>query len=249
MSYFKYKNYQIYYNEFGCGKPLVIIHGDTASSKMIRGEAKYYSKFYKVIIVDLIGQGKSKRVDKLPTNYWYDNGLMIIELCKYLKLENINLLGTSGGAITALNASAIEPQLFNKIIADSFIGEKLSIKDAIQIANERKKSEKYFYNKLFWFIMHGMDWRKVIDQNTEMIIEFSNVYGSLFSRGLECISNNVLLTGSMQDNLIDNIEDTLISISHKIKNSKIYLFKSGNHPAMLSNKKEFHKLVNDFLND
>gem|GEM_PF-4582433 len=34
MSYNKYKNVNIYYRVYGEGIPLVIIHGDTASSKM-----------------------------------------------------------------------------------------------------------------------------------------------------------------------------------------------------------------------
>ncbi len=35
MSYFKYENINIYYKVSGEGRPLVIIHGDTASSKNV----------------------------------------------------------------------------------------------------------------------------------------------------------------------------------------------------------------------
>lgn len=92
--------YKIYYKKFGFGKPLVIIYGDTASSNMIIGEAEYYSKFFQVIILDLIGQGKSEKVEKFPNDNWYINGQVIVELCKFLNLREVNLLGTSGGAIT-----------------------------------------------------------------------------------------------------------------------------------------------------
>ncbi|MCT4598369.1 MAG: alpha/beta hydrolase, partial [Vallitalea sp.] len=83
MSYFKFENFKIYYRELGEGSPLIIIHGDTASSKMFMPELKFYSKNFKVILVDLVGQGKSQRVDKLPLNYWDFNANMIIELCNH----------------------------------------------------------------------------------------------------------------------------------------------------------------------
>lgn len=34
MSYFKFENKKVYYNIFGEGQPLVLLHGNTASSKM-----------------------------------------------------------------------------------------------------------------------------------------------------------------------------------------------------------------------
>lgn len=249
MSYFKYKNSKIYYDKFGTGKPLVIIHGDTASSKMIMSEAKYYAKYYQVIILDLIGQGRSERVENLPIDYWYANGHVVVELCRFLSLKDVNLLGASGGALTALNAVLIEPGLFDKIIADSFIGESISIKDALTIADEREHSKKNLSCKNFWSMMHGDDWQKVIDQSTKMLVEFSQTKGNFFNKELEEILNPVLFTGSRCDELIPQLEDILLNIHCKIKNSKLIIFDNGNHPAMISCKSEFRQKVIDFLNE
>ncbi|MGN0144577.1 MAG: alpha/beta fold hydrolase [Clostridium sp.] len=249
MSYFKYNNYNIYYNVCGEGKPLVIIHGDTASSKMISGEAKFYSKHFKVIILDLIGQGKSKRVEQLPVNYWGVNSELIIELCKSLGLKDVNLLGTSGGAIVALNAVLKEPGLFNKVIADSFIGENITVDSAEEISYEREKSKQKLSSRLFWFMMHGSDWRQVIDQSTKMLLDFAEVNGAFFGDNLNKISNQVMLTCSKGDKMIPDSSYIMETISKKIKNSKLIIFEKGNHPAMLSNKKEFRKLVLDFLGE
>ena len=35
MSYFHYQSKKIYYKEIGSGKPLVMLHGDTASSRTV----------------------------------------------------------------------------------------------------------------------------------------------------------------------------------------------------------------------
>lgn len=61
MSYISYEDYEIYYEVFGEGEPLLMIHGNTASSKMLKEEAIYYSNYYKIILVDMIGHGKSKK--------------------------------------------------------------------------------------------------------------------------------------------------------------------------------------------
>ncbi len=247
MSYFKYKNFNIYYKVYGEGRPLVIIHGDTASSKMFIPELKFYSKNFKVILLDLVGQGKSQRVNELPLNYWHFNAMLVIELCKYIGISNVNLLGTSGGAIVALNAVLEEPVLFNKIIVDSFIGGNLSYDFAKKILQDREIAKSKLGSKLFWFMMHGSDWKNIIDQNTNLIINFSRNIGDFFDCSLNSIENDILITGSLKDDLIPNIESILKSINLKIQNSKLVIFKNGNHPAMFSNKKEFRNLVLNFL--
>lgn len=247
MSYFEFENFKIYYKVSGEGEPLVIIHGDTASSKMFIPELEFYSKNHKVILVDLLGQGKSERVVKLPLNYWDINANMIIALCRYLNVNNINLLGTSGGAIVALNCVLKQPDLFNKIIIDSFIGENLSYEFAQKIANDRNLAKRKLSSKLFWFIMHGFDWKYVIDQNTDLIMDFSKNIGDFFGYELSDIKNRVLITGSLKDDLIPDIKTILESINIKIKDSRLVIFNEGNHPAMFSNKKEFRNLVLEFL--
>lgn len=247
MSYFKYKNLNIYYKVYGKGEPLVIIHGDTASSKMFIPELKFYSKNFKVILLDLVGQGRSERVNELPLNYWNFNAKLVIELCKYIGISKVNLLGTSGGAIIALNAVLEEPTLFNKIVVDSFMGENLSYDFAQKILHDRQIAKNKLSSKLFWFMMHGFDWRNVVDQNTDLIISFSKNLGNFFNCSLSAIENDVLITGSLEDDLIPNIESILKSINLKIQNSKLVIYKTGNHPAMFSNKKDFRNLVLNFL--
>lgn len=247
MSYFMYENTNIFYKVAGHGEALVIVHGDTASSKMLMSEMKFYSRYFKVIMVDLLGQGKSERMDQLPLDYWNANADMIIGLCTYLGCENVNILGTSGGAIVALNAVLKRPDFFSKIIADSFLGEYLSPEFARNIVDEREVSKRKVFNKVFWHIMHGSDWKNVIDQNSKMLLDFSQEIGVFFFKDIKEIRNKVLITASKEDDLISEIESTLNGVSNKIENSDLKLFSKGNHPAILSNRKEFRKIAIEFL--
>lgn len=85
------------------GAPLVILHGMDASSTMWYPNMKDFSKNYRVYAIDYIMEaGKStlkenKNLNQDEIVLWYD------EIFNALKLDHINLLGTSrGGWIAAL---------------------------------------------------------------------------------------------------------------------------------------------------
>lgn len=63
MAYFNYESNNIYYEEMGTGTPLLMLHGNTASSAMFSGIAEKYSDSFKVILIDFLGHGKSDRLD------------------------------------------------------------------------------------------------------------------------------------------------------------------------------------------
>ena len=56
MSYFHYQSKKIYYKEIGSGKPLVMLHGDTASSRMFELLLPLYQEDFRVILMDFLGE-------------------------------------------------------------------------------------------------------------------------------------------------------------------------------------------------
>ena len=59
MSYFKYQGKNIYYEETGNGRPLLLLHGNTASSNMFYEITGKYAAHHKVILMDFLGQGRT----------------------------------------------------------------------------------------------------------------------------------------------------------------------------------------------
>ena len=49
MPYFKYKNKSVYYEEIGQGEPVILIHGNTMSSKMFDCILDLYKSKFKEI--------------------------------------------------------------------------------------------------------------------------------------------------------------------------------------------------------
>ena len=63
----------LYYEIYGKGKPLLLLHGYTQSSKSWKPYVKDYEKEYEVYLIDLTGHGNSEPVSythlTLPTIY------------------------------------------------------------------------------------------------------------------------------------------------------------------------------------
>ena len=90
------KNYQLYYEDFGHGQPIILIHGWPLSGKSWEAQVPVLLELgYRVISYDRKGFGKSS-----PTADGYDyDGLTadLHELITELELENVILFGFSMG--------------------------------------------------------------------------------------------------------------------------------------------------------
>ena len=124
MSYFVFENKRLYYNEFGTGKPLLFLHGNTASSNMYAQIVNKYKQDFKVILLDFLGHGKSDKLNEFPIDLWFYEAQQVIAFLKHKQYTDVNIIGSSGGAIVAINVALEVPELVSKVIADSFEGEK-----------------------------------------------------------------------------------------------------------------------------
>ena len=78
MSYFIDQSKKIYYSEQGFGKPVVLLHGDTASSKMFEPLLPLYTEAFKVILIDFLGNGKSDRVEEFTVDVWPEESRQVL---------------------------------------------------------------------------------------------------------------------------------------------------------------------------
>ncbi|WP_417535312.1 alpha/beta fold hydrolase [Methylophaga sp.] len=104
---------KLHYQESGEGKPLIIIHGLFGSADNWRSMAKYFSRFYRVISVDLRNHGRSPHSDEQNFTVMADD---IHELCEAMELGQVSILGHSLGGKVAMMFAAMYPQLVSKLI-------------------------------------------------------------------------------------------------------------------------------------
>jgi pimeloyl-ACP methyl ester carboxylesterase len=105
---------QTYYEVYGHGSPLFLLHGFTQSSQSWNQFIDEYSSDYEVYLVDLLGHGKSSAfTEKLSIRSAAQN---LMDLIEYLNLENINAIGYSYGGEILFQLALINPDLIESMI-------------------------------------------------------------------------------------------------------------------------------------
>lgn len=104
---------KLHYLESGEGMPLLIIHGLFGSSDNWRSMAKYFSKFYRVISVDLRNHGRSPHSDSQDFASMAED---IHQLCHDLKLDKLHVLGHSLGGKVAMQFAAMQPSFVDRLV-------------------------------------------------------------------------------------------------------------------------------------
>lgn len=252
MSYFNYGGKKLYYNEKGSGQPLIFLHGNTASSQMYSHIAEEYSKNFKVVLIDFFGHGKSDRLDIFPTDLWFNEAQQVIAFLKEKQYGVVNIIGSSGGAMVAINVALEAPELVNRVIADSFDGETATDVFTQNLLKDREMAKNNAGARDFYEYMHGSDWEKIVDNDTSAIIRHQREIGHFFHKSLNEMTVDILLTGSKEDKFMYSISDNYYEkvygeIVKKIKYGKVHLFPKGDHPAMISNFQEFYDLSKEFF--
>ena len=100
-------NAQIYFEEYGQGEPLFLLHGFLNTADNWSDFIKEYSKNYRVIVWDMRGQKDFKHQQA---------AMDLLELMNKLKIDKTKAIGHSSGAITILYAATIAPEKFDAII-------------------------------------------------------------------------------------------------------------------------------------
>lgn len=114
MSYYKYKNQNIFYDDQGTGHCLFFVHEWNSSSLSFRKlNLKYFDKNYRVICIDLPGYGNSEFIEGLEFD---DFTKIIIELLDYLKIQNCTLMGFCLGTTIILDLNYKFPERVKSLI-------------------------------------------------------------------------------------------------------------------------------------
>lgn len=252
MSHFVFEDKHVYYDELGTGKPLLFLHGNTASSNMYTQIAERYMHDYRVILIDFLGHGKSDRLDEFPADLWFFEARQVIAFLKEKQYDDVNIIGSSGGAMVAINVALEAPELVAKVIADSFQGEKTDESFTKNLLIDRQRAKADHDAGMFFAYMHGSDWEQIVDRDTDALIRHEREIGSFFHRPLHDLKADILLTGSRADEFMSAVSDCYLESVYremikKIGHGSMHLFPSGGHPAMMTNQAEFYKISMDFF--
>jgi pimeloyl-ACP methyl ester carboxylesterase len=229
---------KIYYEEYGEGEPLLLIHGNNGSIKSMENQIEYFKKKYRIIIADNRGQGKSElKTDSLTyvqiTEDW--EGLV-----NHLKLDSINIVGYSDGGIIGLKMGISGKSKIKKIVAMG--------------ANLRPDSTAVHS----WAIKHDLKSMKMITskikekdttQNWELqkqLLQILLVQPNIQTKDLSKIKAKVLIMAGDED--ITKNKHSL-EMYENIPNAQLCIMPGETHYTPESNPKLFNEIVNRFLSE
>src|SRR4051794_25954156 len=111
--YINTRGFKMYYETYGQGEPLLIIHGNGGSINNFLYQIPYFSKEYKVILADSRSQGKSvDNSDSLSYEMITDD---LNALLESLHLDSCYVIGWSDGGIEGLMLAIRHPDKVKKL--------------------------------------------------------------------------------------------------------------------------------------
>lgn len=138
---------KIYYEEYGQGEPLILLHGFGRTASDWKAFIPEFSKHYRVIVWDMRGHGRSTNPD---TTVAFRHAVAAQDLLIFmdnLKFQKVRAIGHSSGGITILYAATMQPDRFDAIVpisAQTYYS--LQVREFIE--KNAKPEAQYEFNEL-----------------------------------------------------------------------------------------------------
>jgi len=104
---------QLFYKEYGDGKPVVILHGLFGFSDNWKSQAKVLANYFRVITVDLRNHGRSEWSDLHSYESMAND---VIETMDFLNLSQFHVIGHSMGGKVAMHLAQTYPERILKTV-------------------------------------------------------------------------------------------------------------------------------------
>ena len=105
---------QMYYEEYGAGKPLLLLHGFGGCSQNWHPFVAKFSERHRLIVVDLRGHGHSTNPGNKFTHRQAASDVFL--LLEKLGIGQLSAMGMSSGGMTLLHMATSQPKRINSMV-------------------------------------------------------------------------------------------------------------------------------------
>ena len=230
--FIKTRGINLYYETYGEGEPLLIIHGNGGSINNFIYQIPYFAKTYKVILADSRAQGKSiDKGDSLSYEMMTDD---LNALLDTLQIKNCYVIGWSDGGINGLLLAMRHPDKVRKL---AVTGANLW-PDATAV-------DPFIYN-----------WAKNYYDSLKKLPATPNIIGSIkltrllafephiTTTQLKNITCPTLVIGGDHDVILP--QHTML-IAQSIPNSYLWLLPNSGHSTPIFYKEQFNTQIDTFF--
>jgi len=223
---------RIYYEVYGEGEPLLMLHGGLESIASFHKQLPAFSKAFKVIAVDTRGHGKSTADTTRLTYDLYAEDMY--QLLNELHLDKVNILGWSDGGNTGLILAMKHPEKVKKlaVMGANITSDSTAVPNWVLdiVRGQIKKLEQEPHTPKNEFII----------RTRRCLLEEPNIQPA----ALHAIQCPVLVMAGEND-LIKQTHTELIA--KNIPASQLVMFKKASHEAPWEIPDEFNNTVMNFM--
>jgi pimeloyl-ACP methyl ester carboxylesterase len=231
---FVFNGNRFYYETYGRGSPLLLIHGNGESISEFKGQIGEFSRRHEVIAMDSRGQGKSE----LGTTALTYEGMTddVNALLEHLRLDHVKVLGQSDGGIVGLLLTIHHP---DKVSMLAVMGANLEPDAAYPWAVDGIVRVR---NRITAQLAHSNDPKPL-----QLQLQFLDLLGNqphIPLADLKSIQVPTLVMAADRDVIRD---DHTLSIFHAIPKSQLAIFPGATHVIAGQDPARFNRTVLDFF--
>lgn len=226
--YKQINGFKMYYEVYGTGKPLVLLHGNGGSIRSQGRRIEYFKQNFQVIAIDSRGHGKSNDDSKKQLTYvqMADDVSVLLDS---LKIKDANIWGQSDGGILGLLLAINHPDKTAKVAtfgANIFPGKKALFNEIDQMVLDTLKVTK--------------------DPHTKNLYNLLAYQPNITHKDLQKIKCPVLIMSGDRDAI--RLEHS-IEIFDNIENSNFVVMPGATHFGASEKPDLFNLLLMSFFND
>ncbi|PHZ85612.1 alpha/beta fold hydrolase [Paremcibacter congregatus] len=227
---------KFYYETYGDGAPLILIHGNGGSIASLAAQIAFFSRTYKVIVADSRGHGKSGLGDQpLTYSQMMEDWNVLLD---FLNIQQASIFGWSDGGILGLLLAIDHP---DKVAKMAIMGANLRPDDTA---------------------VHG--WVKPILAQAEQDVE-AQIAGKDTSRNWALQKQLLALLKTQPDIKVESLHKIMapvlvmagdrdvirgehtLEIFNNIEKSQLAILPGNTHFAPVTDAKKFNAILNDFF--
>jgi pimeloyl-ACP methyl ester carboxylesterase len=235
---------EMYYEEYGAGKPLVLLHGFGGCSQNWHPFIAELSEHHRLIVVDLRGHGHSTNpMNKFTHREAASDVFLLLEK---LEVDHFSAMGMSTGGMTLLHMATSQPSRINSMV---LISTTSYFTDQARAIMRRASFEtmpqevKEMYRECA---------KRGNDQIRQLITQFNALHENyddmnFTAQSLSSISARTLVVHGDRDNFFP--VEIAVSIYRSIPNAALWIIPNGDHVPIYDSTVPFTSTALRFLDE
>lgn len=231
--YASIRGFNMYYESYGSGEPLLLIHGNSGSIADFTNQIPFFSQHYRVIIADNRSHGKSiDTKDSLSYEMMADDFAGLLD---HLKIDSAQVIGWSDGGINGLLLASRHPKKVKKL---AVTGANLTPDAGVSVDPWVVENENHYVDSLS-HLPASLENKRLIKLHHMMQVQ-PQIRPSVLAK-IQCPT---LVIGGDHDVIVPR---HTLEIAELIPKSYLWILPNSGHSTPIFYKDIFNSIVLDFL--